>query len=63
MGLVTQRHVGSWLPYQGSNPCPMHGKVDSYPRKRSTFERVTVGNVDVNGLGQGLQMIAKGCGG
>jgi hypothetical protein len=27
--LVVQRHVGSQLPDQESNPCPLHCKVDS----------------------------------
>ena len=28
-GFLAMRHVGSWLPYQGSNPHPLHWKVKS----------------------------------
>ena len=30
-GLVAPRHVGSQFPNQGSNPSPLHWKVDSLP--------------------------------
>ena len=30
-GFLAMRHVGSWLPYQGSNPHPLHWKVKSSP--------------------------------
>ena len=28
-GVLASRHVGSWLPYQGSNLHPVHWKVKS----------------------------------
>ena len=30
-GFVAKRHVGSWLPHQGSNPHPLYWKVKSNP--------------------------------
>ena len=30
-GLVAPRHMGSYFPDQGSNPCPLHWKADSSP--------------------------------
>ena len=28
-GLVAPKHMGSWFPNQGLNPCPLHLKTNS----------------------------------
>ena len=48
VGLVALWHVGSQFPNQGSNPCPLHWKVDSLPldHQRSPLTMVLICNAE-----------------